>query len=546
EREHAHEDGLGEGLLIGLAVASGFLVFAAEVVETHLLALLIGNSAYAFGLMLAVFLVCLALGAARAASFSKRYGERALGRGLAIAALAIAVTMPGWDQVPRLFAAAGGHVTSFAGREVVRAVAALVILALPTYWMGTTFPLLLARVAARADVAAEVGRLTVANTIGTIAGSLVTGYALLPLFGSQGTLRAIAVMFGAAALLVLPRAPGAGNRGMRLAGGAPEVLPVGVALALALLLPRWDLARMTNGANVYFGAGPRPDAIDFVREDVHGGVTTVARRAGLHTLLTNGKFQGDDGPEMVAQRRFAHFPSLFVDHFDRALVIGLGTGTTLGTLSQYPWKRIDLAEISPSIVEASRRFFSGPSFGALDDPRVHLDLNDGRNHLLVATEPYDLVTIELTSVWFAGAASLYSREFYELVRARLAPEGVLQQWVQLHHIRRRELATIVKTLRAAFPHVALFLGGEQGILVASAAPLAASRSRLAKLEARPGLAATLGGKDLPSLLGEMLASEADLDRFVAETEGDPPISTDDNLELEYATPKGNAFPFEAS
>src|SRR4029079_16689882 len=137
-------------------------------------------------------------------------------------------------------------------------------------------------------------------------------------------------------------------------------------------------------------------------------------------------FQGDDGPEMSAQRRFAHFPSLFVKQDRRALVIGLGTGSTLGTVAAYPFERIDVAEISPAIVEASRRYYAEQSFFALDDPRVHLSLNDGRNLLLVATEPYDLITSEWTSVCFAGAASLYSREFYELARSRLTESGVLQ------------------------------------------------------------------------------------------------------------------------
>ena len=83
----------------------------------------------------------------------------------------------------------------------------------------------------------------------------------------------------------------------------------GVAAFAAVLGPRWDLARLTNGANVYFTHGPPPDDILFVREDVHGGVTTVARRDGLLTLYTNGKFQGDDGAEMAAQRRFGPLPS---------------------------------------------------------------------------------------------------------------------------------------------------------------------------------------------------------------------------------------------
>jgi spermidine synthase len=532
-----------ERLLLTLAAASGFLVFAAEVVQTHLLALLIGNSAYAFGLMLAVFLVCLSVGAARAPAFAKRHGPAALSRGLAFAAIALAATLPLWDQLPRLFLFAGKYVSSWGGREICRALAALVILVLPTLWMGSTFPLLLERIAGRADVASRVGRLTVANTLGTIAGSILTGYLLLPALGSQRALAAVAVAFAVASLAAA-----------RVAGTATQerkrsLITAGVAFALALFLPKWDMARLTSGANVYFTVGPPPDSIDFVREDVHGGVTTVVHRGPVTTMYTNGKFQGDNGLEMNAQRRFAHFPSLFVDRFDRALVIGLGTGTTVGTIAAYPWQRIDVAEISPAIVEASRRYFADQSFHALDDARVHLDLNDGRNVLLVARAPYDLVTIELTSVWFAGAASLYSHEFYELVRARLAPGGILQQWVQLHHIRRRELATIVRTLRGVFPHVALFVGGAQGILVAGSAPLVASKARLHALEERPALRATLDGKHFEDLFAELVASGPELDRFVAESaEGDEPqpISTDDNLYLEYATPKGNVLNYDAS
>lgn len=536
----APSDALSSRFFLSLAFLSGFLVFAAEVIETHLLALLIGNSAYAFGLMLAVFLVCLATGAARAPAFAERHGPSALLYGLAASALAVAVTLPLWDLLPLLFAFAGKHVHSWAGREATRALAAFAILALPTYWMGTTFPLLLTRVAARADVAREVGRLTVANTVGTIAGSIVTGYAILPLLGSQRALSAVALAFAAASIATAFAAKGALT-------SIPKRALIGSAIAAALILflPRWDMARLTSGANVYFAMGPPPDEIIFVREDVHGGVTTATRRGDLTTLYTNGKFQGDDGPEMPAQRRFAHFPSLFVRREHRALVVGLGTGTTLGTIAAYPYDHIDVAEISPSIVEAARLFFKGPSMGALDDPRVSLHLNDGRNVLLVATEPYDLITIELTSVWFAGAASLYSREFYELAKARMTPGGILQQWVQLHHIRRSELAVIIRTLKTVLPHVALFVGGSQGILVASTEPLVASKSRLDRLAESPSIRATMSGLHLEELLGELVASGEELDHFVRESEVSI-LSTDDNLYLEYATPKGNVLDYHVS
>jgi len=525
-----------ERTALAFAFASGFVVFAAEVVETHLLALLIGNSAYAFGLMLAVFLVCLSIGAARSHALADKRGDRALSFGLGAAALALALTMPLWSELPRLFLFAGKHVHAWAGRELVRAFAALSILAVPTIFLGTTFPLLLQRVASLPDVSARVGRLTVVNTIGTIFGSIITGYFILPTLGSQRSLVAIAIALVIAALLAARQS----------ASADPKKYAVVPALALVALIaaPRWDMARMTNGANVYFSAGPPPDRIEMVHEDVHGGVTTVALRADVRTLYTNGKFQGDDGLEMAAQRRFAHFPSMFLTGEEkRVLVVGLGTGTTLGTIAAYPWERIEVVEISPAIVEASRRFYAGPARHALDDPRTALSITDGRNHLLVSPGGYDLITMELSSVWFAGASSLYSREFYELAHARLAPGGILQQWVQLHHIRRRELAAIVRTLRVVFPHVALFVGGAQGILVASDRPLVASRKTLANMEASPSIHETLGGAPMTSLLDELVASGEDLDRFVAETEGKPIVSTDDNLFLEYATPKGNVLDY---
>jgi spermidine synthase len=526
--------------LLFFAFASGFLVFATEVVGTHLLALLIGNSAYAFGLMLAVFLVCLAFGAARAQRLERRLGPAALGFGLAASGLALALTLPLWDKLPALFSFAGRSVTSWSGRELVRALAAFGVLVLPTTWMGSTFPLLLGRVAGREGVSRDVARLTVANTVGTILGSLVTGYALLPHLGSEGTLMAVAITFAAAGALAA-----------RVFHAPPSVLrPVlvlgGLAVLLTVVLPRWDLARLTSGANVYFAENPRPDAIELLREDVHGGVTSVARRGDVRTMYTNGKFQGDDGAEMVAQRRFAHFPSLFVAHTGRAAVIGLGTGTTLGTIASYPFEHIDVAEISPAIVEASRLYYAPQSYYSLDDPRVALHLEDGRNVLLVGTEPYDLVTMELSSVWFAGAASLYSREFYALVKSRLAPAGILQQWVQLHHIRRQELAVIVHTLRSEFAHVALFIGGGQGILIASESPLVAKAARLAHWDTVPTVQRTLDGHKLESLLDELVTSGAELDRFVAETEGGSFDSTDDNLYLEYATPKGNVMTYDTS
>ncbi len=465
-------------LLSLLAFASGWLVFAAEVVFTHLLALVIGNSAYAFGLILAVFLTCLFVGASLAPRAQARLGEAALPLGLAATGLALLLALPLWDKMPALLANTGEHVETFAGREALRGGVAFLVLCVPTTLMGLTFPLLLQRVARFAAVGQLVGRLTAINTVGAVVGSLLTGYAILPLLGSQRSLILIALVFVGAALPAVRRAPARAARVTRWVAVAGAVT--------AILVPRWDLSQLNRGTNVYFDGGQATGKVVMIREDVHGGVTTVMEHDGVKTLLTNGKFQGNTGWEMRAQRFFAHYPSLFVHDFNHVLVIGMGTGTTLGTLEAYPWKQMDVAEISPAIVEAAGRYFTEPNRNALADPRVHIHHADGRNYLLVDSERYDMISMELSSIWFAGASSLYSREYYALVHQHLKPGGIFQQWVQLHHVYRRDFATILRTLRLEFDHVALFYGGGQGILVASDLPLRASAAHLEALQASAG------------------------------------------------------------
>jgi spermidine synthase len=166
---------------------------------------------------------------------------------------------------------------------------------------------------------------------------------------------------------------------------------------------------------------------------------------------------------------------------------------------------------------------------------------DGRNALLVNDAQYDVITVEVTSIWFAGAGNLYNREFYETARSRLAKGGVLQQWLAFHHTNRQVVATILATIRSSFPHVALFVDGHQGHILASVDPLAAKLERVEEFASSRGL-------DPDELLtfvrGAVLDSSA-IDDFVRDTAQMQDIglrhflSTDDNLALEYETPKGN-------
>jgi spermidine synthase len=245
--------------LLVAAAASGLLVFAGEVVFVHLLALVDGTSVYVFGLVLAVFLVALAAGASLSRRLERYFGGAALSTSLALSGLALAVTLPLWDRLPDVFVALGPSVSTWAGREAVRAAVAAMAIGIPATCMGTTFPLVLSSLASGADRGAQTGRVTAVNTVASVAGSVVGGYVLLPALGSQHACAAIALSYAVVALVV-----GAAR--------SRTVILVATATAGALLVaPRWDLARLASGANVYFAPQPEQGRVVWVHEDVHGG-----------------------------------------------------------------------------------------------------------------------------------------------------------------------------------------------------------------------------------------------------------------------------------
>jgi hypothetical protein len=155
--------------------------------------------------------------------------------------------------------------------------------------------------------------------------------------------------------------------------------------------------------------------------------------------------------------------------------------------------------------------------------------------------------MEISSIWFAGAASLYSREFYQLAKRSMPPDGVLQQWMQLHHHTPIDILYIIGSLRSEFRHVWLYGVGGQGVLVATndarRGPEAAYAS---KVDAEPRLAPLLGiiGASAMDLRTAILLKPAEIDALLTSFPGIPMsrwVSTDDNLVLEYSTPKGNAL-----
>lgn len=564
-------------------LAGGFVTLALEVTYVHLLAVVAGNSVYAFSLMLATFLLGLAAGA----EIMRRVLRHNVQLTLLLAWLqwGLAGAVLGgvfiWNSLPGYFASFENYpmTRGFGAREVVRGLVCFVAMFPPAMFIGAAYPVAMDMIgkAYPASPVRALGYAAAVNTVGNIAGVLVAGFVLLPGLGALRSVQvlALACFCTGSLVLLLDRS----HRGAQGGGWRRAVRRWGPALAVGVLMaaqPRsFDYDALASGANVYFVRQDWGRIIDHA-ESVDGGLTAVAVQGSSYdtplagssgsgateaeagsrpvlTLLTNGKFQGNDAidGEMQAQIGFALSPLLHTQRRDRALVIGFGTGVSARTLHAAGFRQMDIVDLSADVIRLATRHFAGVNDRVVDKPGVTTYITDGRNFLMLQNRTYDVVSIEITSIWFAGAASLYNREFYQLAKRRMKSHGVLQQWMQLHHLGAIDMLHIIGSVRAEFRYVWLYVIGGQGMIIASndsaAQPSLANASVLDQATGLRELLAMVGGSAQP-LLGARLLDPAATDRFLEGFGVQPSywISTDDNLFLEHSTPRGNSLDSNSS
>lgn len=532
----------------------GVLSLGLEVVYIHLLSIVAGNSVYAFGLMLATFLVGLALGGECGRRVIRSGGlDKAsyLVLSQVLLAFSVAIGAWGWDMIPAYFASFAGYplAVSFGSREMIRGLVCALVMVPPTICIGLSYTLAMdmATSAARRKGMTILGVSAALNTLGNILGVLLFGFLLLPWLGGLVASKLVAAGALAVALAILILL-------YRSVARVALIASLVVAASLVVLSPsRLDYEMLSSGANVYFAKQNWGEVVDHA-ESIDGGLTTVAVAEGaegkITTLLTNGKFQGNNARhgEVQAQIGFAALPLLHQPRRDNALVIGYGTGATSRVFHDAGFSHLDIAELSRDVVRLADANFGDINSSVSRLPGVQTNYTDGRNFLLLTRRQYDVISIEITSIWFAGAASLYNQEFYQLARSKLRPDGVLQQWVQLHHMAPSDLLTIIGTLRSQFEYVSLYVVGGQGILIATNDPARAQPQTevLASLDSSSGLKAVrdLAGRSFADLAKELMLSPKQVDKLVDGIGVDRRlwVSTDRNLRLEYNTPKSNAYP----
>jgi len=555
---------LGVLCMTALAVG-GVASFLLETTYFHILNLVAASSSYSFSLMLAMFLSGLALGA-----WVARRHVLPRGRGSWLAPLALAwigvaaVLWLGnrlWQGLPGYFASFAYYpaTTTFEARELVRGLVCAVAMMPPAFAIGLAYPLAMEGIGqAWPDRAVRMlGRGAALNTLGNIAGTVMASFLLLPRLGSMETVRLAAFV---SLLVGVSFLPFLASRARWVLGASALT----VALMWILLPASFDLQQLANGSHIYFSQQSYGRVIDHEEAPDSGLVTVTESWLGnqrVRTLLTNGKFEGDDNPhgEMRAQYGFALFPLLHQPERTSALLIGLGTGTSAGVLARSGFESLTIAELSPAILRFARKYFSEVNANVLDRPNVRVRVTDGRNLVFLSPDRYDLISMELSSIWLPGQAAFYNQEFYRLARRRLLPGGVVQQWLQLHRLSRRDLLSIIATLRSVFPEVWLYfsapdtIDGGQGVLIActqQCRPSETSRGRLDAVTEFEPVFARMGGRS-QHLLRYLLLDAQEIDAMLEWAAGngltaEALISTDDNLRLEFSTPRANVRPYRQS
>ncbi|HEV8428787.1 MAG TPA: fused MFS/spermidine synthase [Pyrinomonadaceae bacterium] len=538
------------------ALVSGFVTIGTQVSWTRVLTMIIGSSTYAFSIVVALFLIGLAIGAWLVAGKDRSHKLRSTILVVEVlTAISLLLSLFVLNQIPGLLISLGLRlqVASWVGLLALQILSATLLILVPAVLMGMVMPLVLVWASSEGKKAvARVGRSYAINTVGAIAGAFITGFILIPKASTRFTL-----LFAATCCLIVAGVayrPASSSRDPALKRSLAIGLSFVFAIVLFIVAPRMNLADLSIGAYdslVRILAQTR----EGIKEDgptggpnVHkllmyqeGPTATVSVRRDQDTvsMAINGRTNASDSIyDMPTQVMLGQLPLLIAPKIDDGLIIGYATGVTVGAMLQSPVKSVTCVELEPGTVAGSE-FFNHINHRPLDDPRAKLIIDDARTFLRVTPNRYDMIVSEPSHPWVPGVANLFTQEFFELGRQRLNDDGIWVQWVQIYQLSTESLRSVLATYHEVFPHVLVFrVGGlnkgKDLLLIGSNRPL--NLDRLAERFADERIAAELARVELKSeadVRSWFVCDESKLGPAVAGAK----INTDDNMHIEMTVPR---------
>jgi spermidine synthase len=517
-------------LLLVIAFGNGLASLVCEVLWFRYLAFLNPN-AYVFPTILGVYLLGLGLG-------GFIYGLLARNIRNPVRALAIIELLLG---IAVLATFAGGALV-FAGgppRPLGLTGMTWVTVFVPTVLMGMAFPLLCSVYGRRVSKLGErVGLLFAVNTVGTVVGSLLPIFVLVPVLGIQRSLLLGSLLYGGMGLMVLA----CGGRGERWCLGQAMVVYGGAAALFMTVVP----SNLCQGVFLAtdFNLGKHTEIL-FYREGRTGTAIVARDRANnCKTVYINGisevpvlyahkicfKLLGDLGPMLHPDPQ-------------EVLMLCFGGGIAAGATATLPEvKSITIVDLERSVVMAAR-LLAFENNGVLRDPKARIVIEDGRNYIAMSNRKWPVIISDSTHPKSADSWVLYTREFYQLVRDHLADDGLFVEWVPRHGLRTAEFKIIARTFQSVFPHSSLWVAhgvDEQGqfvsyaLLVATPKPLSIDVARLRDRLSAGSVWEDLAPYGLQSpagFLDSFICAEDNLQQWI----GPGPINTDDLPYTQYDT-----------
>jgi spermidine synthase len=522
-------------IALGLYALAGGIALGYEVVWSQAIVQFLSTRSFAFSIVLATYLAGLVFGSALYAHFADKvenpwgfFGLLIAGAGL-VALLEIS-SLGIWQL--QVQAAIGNLVYAAAGNQFARMcvrffVAAIGIVFLPTTLLGAAFPAALQLVVGKDHIGRHIGAVIALNTVGGIAGTLTTGFLLVPKLGFVRTLGVLAIAAVSIGIFAAFRGPEVYKR-IRWV-----VVAIGImTIAAGILTPADRFARLLTMTR---GGG----SLVFYEETKGGTVAVVQERTDANTFrrlyIQGVSNSGDAMPSLRYMRLQALLP-LIIHRGDprSALVIGFGTGITAGALSQYSRLAQSVcAELLPAVVHAGSLFHG--NFDASSNSRLQIRMRDGRRELLQNPQRYDLITLEPPPPSAAGVVNLYSRDFYKLAVTRLQPNGLFAQWLPLPTQNDDDTRSLVRSFLDVFPYATLWTTElHEMLLIGSLSPIELDMNRVKERFNQPLVSEALKEVGIASpaaLLATWVTGREGLERYAGAA---LPV-TDDRPRIEYSS-----------
>ena len=537
-----NSDGRARHWTVYVTIAiSGATALGAEVVWTRLLGMMLGATVYVFSIILAVFLIGLAIGSAAGSWLLRRMpgaaGARTalgvcqllLALGIAWTAYMVAESLPYWpaDQLLR-----GAPWLTFR-LDLLRCLYAILP---PTLLWGASFPLACAAVASRdEDSGRVVGGVYAANTLGAIIGALSVSLLLIPWIGTQQTQRLLLALAALSALLVL--APRVRERRSWAAAAG-----LAVAMVVAAVLT-WHVHAIPGKVIAY---GRRlatwNGQVLYTVEGRNSSVAISRASDGATEVDVNGHVEATTEPyDMKLQRMVGHLPAILHPQPRSVLGIGFGAGVSAGTFTRYPGIQIiTICEIEPVIPPTSTRYFARQDYNVLHDPRTRMVYDDARHYVMTTPEKFDIIASDPLDVFVKGTAALYSKEYFEAVKRHLNPGGMFTLYVPLYETDEKTIRSEIATFFEAFPYGTLWANTVDGlgydmVFMGQAEPLKIDLDQVQQRFDRPDYAPVaeslreIGIGSAVDLFATYSGQKSDLEPWLRGAE----INRDGDLRLQY-------------